>query len=260
MTKTRSKITTISHIFSPIIRCWILLLLLLPSPLVIIMPLILTPSFFNTLSSSPMIQAVRAQHAPLSLTSSSSSTTTNNRTGIRSSSNTNFLTYNNNILGIRMNYPSNWSAREYKYNNTAASSVIATFYSPSKTGSELGNISGVSGNFVPYLDIFVFTASSKEKPLEKIVNETINKFLKNPDTAINNESKPFTLKGKQPAYMLDYNTTIVDASFRKLQLWTIFNSKVYVVTFTSQQALFSNYMPIVKKMFSSFEIVNRQGK
>ena len=193
--------------------------------------------------------------------SSSTTTTTNNRTGIRSSSNNNsnlFLTYTNDILGIRMQYPSNWSAREYKYNNTMTSSVIATFYSPSKTASELGNISGVSGDFVPYLDIFVFTAPSKEKSLEKIVNETINKFLKNPDTAISNESKPFTLKSKQqPAYMLDYNTTISGASFRKMQFWTIFNSKVCVVTFTSQQALFSDYIPIVKKMFNSFEIVNR---
>jgi hypothetical protein len=187
-------------------------------------------------------------------------TTTNNRTGIRSSSSNNsnlFLTYANHILGVRMQYPSNWSAREYKYNNTMTSSVIATFYSPSKTASELGNISGVSGDFVPYLDIFVSTVSSKEKSLEKIVNETINEFLKSPDTAINNESKLFTLKSKQPAYMLDYNTTTVDASFRKLQLWTILDSKVYVVTFTSQQALFSNYIPIVKKMFNSFEIVNR---
>jgi eukaryotic-like serine/threonine-protein kinase len=191
----------------------------------------------------------------------STTTTTNNRTGIRSNNNNNsnlFLTYANDILGIRMQYPSNWSAREYKYNNTMTSSVvIATFYSPSKTASELGNISGVSDDFVPYLDISVFTVSSKEKSLEKIVNETINKFLKNPDTAINKESKPFTLKSKQPAYMLDYNTTIVGSSFRKMQLWTILDSKVCVVTFTSQQALFSNYIPIVKKMFNSFEIVNR---
>jgi hypothetical protein len=228
------------------------------------MPLILTPPFFNTSSSSPpIIQAARAQHTPLSLISSS---TTNNRTGIRSSSSNNnsnlFLTYANDILGIKMQYPSNWSAREYEYNNTAMTSsvVIATFYSPSKTASELGNISGVSGDFVPYMDIFVFTVSSKEKSLGKIVNETINKFLKNSDTAINNESKPFTLKTKQPAYMLDYNATISGASFRKMQLWTIFDSKVCVVTFTSQQALFSNYMPIVKKMFSSLEIVDRQSR
>ena len=154
-----------------------------------------------------------------------------------------------------MQYPSNWSAREY--DTMTSSSVIATFYSPSKTASELGNISDVSGDFVPYLDISVFTVSSKEKSPEKIVNETINKFLKNSDTPLNKESKPFILKSKQPAYLLDYNTTIVDASFRKMQLWTIFDSKVCVVTFTSQQALFSDYMPIVKKMLNSFEIVNR---
>jgi hypothetical protein len=51
------------------------------------------------------------------------------------------------FLGIKMQYPANWSVREYAYNKSAAYNVVAGFYSPSKTGSQLGNISGVSGNF-----------------------------------------------------------------------------------------------------------------
>ena len=35
---------------------------------------------------------------------------------------------------------------------------------------------------------------------------------------------------------------------------TIFDDKVYVITFTSQQALFPNYVSIVKKMVNSFEV------
>jgi hypothetical protein len=55
--------------------------------------------------------------------------------------------------------------------------------------------------------------------------------------------------------MLDYTVRVGgDEFFRKRQAWTIFDNKVYVITFTSQQALFSNYLPIAEKMINSFEI------
>src|ERR1044072_4424777 len=66
-----------------------------------------------------------------------------------------FQTYQNNIFGIKIRYPDSWSVRSYPYNN-ASNNTVAGFYSPSKTASQLGNISGVSGHFIPYLDIFAF--------------------------------------------------------------------------------------------------------
>jgi photosystem II reaction center protein PsbP len=166
----------------------------------------------------------------------------------------NYLTYDNPLLGIKMQYPANWSVREYAYNNSAAYNVVAGFYSPSKTGSQLGNVSGVSGNFIPYLDIFVFASNGMS--LNDIVQQRINNFLNNSNFAIDsNESKPFTIHGNHPAYMLVYTVTVgADEFFRKMQAWTIFDNKMYVITFTSQQALFSNYIPIVDKMVNSFEI------
>ena len=65
------------------------------------------------------------------------------------------LTYNDPVLGITIQYPSDWSSRQYAYTPSVNNTLVG-FYSPSKTASELGNISGVSGNFVPYLDIFIF--------------------------------------------------------------------------------------------------------
>ena len=163
---------------------------------------------------------------------------------------TGFQTYQNHILGIKIGYPHSWYVRTYPYNN-AANNTVAGFYSPSNTASELGNISGVSGHFVPYVDIFVF--DSKNMSLDKIIKGRINRIQNTSDFII--DSKPITLRGNNSAHMLVYSTTTgSDESFKKLQVYTISDNKVYLITFTAQEALFSNYLPIVLKMIDSFEI------
>jgi hypothetical protein len=186
---------------------------------------------------------------PASPPPSSSASNTNTTTS-------NFLTYNNPILGIQIQYPSDWSVIENSYNPEAENNTIVGFFAQSKTSSELGNISGVSGSFVPYLDIYVF--DSKNMSLDKIIDATVNKFRNNENFVIN-ESKPFAVKGNHPAHMLVYDTIVGgDEFFRKMQVYSMFGSKIYVLSFTSQHALFSNYIPIVQKMVSSFEIQNTQ--
>lgn len=139
--------------------------------------------------------------------------------------------------------------------NPAANNTIVGFFANSRTASELGNISGVSGSFVPYLDIYTF--DSKNMSLSKIMNATINDLVQDENFVIHH-SEPTILKGNQSGHMLVYDTTIGDEElFRKIQVYTIFDSKVYVVTFTSQRDLFSEYQPIVKKMINSFEYLNK---
>jgi hypothetical protein len=161
-----------------------------------------------------------------------------------------FQTYQNNIFGIKIRYPDSWSVRSYPYNNASNNTVVG-FYSPSKTASQLGNISGVSGHFVPYLDIFAF--DSKNMSLDKIINGRINRIQNTSDFVL--DSKPFTIKGNNSAHMLVYSTiTGADEFFKKMQVYTIFRNKVYLITFTAQEALFSNYLSTVRKMVDSFEI------
>ena len=163
---------------------------------------------------------------------------------------TGFQIYQNHILGIKIGYPDSWYVRTYPYNN-AANNTVAGFYSPSNTASELGNISGVSGHFVPYVDIFVF--DSKNMSLDKIIKGRINRIQNTSDFLI--DSKPITLRGNNSAHMLVYSTTTgSDESFKKMQVYTISDNKVYLITFTAQEALFSNYLPKILKMIDSFEI------
>ena len=206
-------------------------------------------------SSSFALQAAIGQ----SLSSSSPSSPPPSSLASNTNTNTttsNFLTYNNPILGIQIQYPSNWSVTENTYNPEAENNTIVGFFAQSKTSSELGNISGVSGSFVPYLDIYVF--DSKNMSFDKIVDATVNKFRNNENFLIN-ESKPFAVKDNHPAHILVYDAIVGgDELFRKMQVYSMFGSKIYVLSFTSQQALFSNYLPIVQKMVSSFEIKKTQ--
>jgi hypothetical protein len=172
--------------------------------------------------------------------------------GITQPANQGILTYNDPVLGISIQYPSDWSLRQYAY-NPAVNNTLVGFYSPSKTASELGNISGVSGNFVPYLDIFVFP--SKNVSLNEIIKGRINKINSSSNFAIN-ESKPISLEGNQPAYIIIYNSMAQGEQFKKMQVYTPLHNNIYLITFTAQDALFSNYLQTVWKMINSFEITN----
>jgi len=162
-----------------------------------------------------------------------------------------FLVYDNLVHGIKMLYPKSWSVRNFGYHETSNNTIVG-FFSPSKTGLPLENISGVSGQFVPYLDIFVFDA--KNMSLAKIVGDRIDR-IRNYDYFVIDESKDLLLKGGSMAHILVYSTTIGgDELFKKLQVYTVLNNKVYLISFTSQESLFTNYLPIVQKMIDSFEL------
>jgi hypothetical protein len=165
----------------------------------------------------------------------------------------NFSTYDNPIVGIRIKYPHDWLIAEHTF-NPAANNTIVSFFSPSKSATALGNVSGVSGNFVPYVDIFVFP--SKNMSLPKLVSATIKKFALNNMTVVPNESKPITLRGGTPAYVMTYTVTIAsDELFKKMQIWTIKADKVFVITYTAQAALFPNYLPMAQKLVDSFAFI-----
>jgi hypothetical protein len=114
-----------------------------------------------------------AQHAGLEFSDNNTAGTMPSSTNLTNTTtaNTTILDYTNPVFGFQMQYPSNWTAIESEYNPSANNTVVG-FFAQSKTASELGNISGVSGSFVPYLDIYTF--DSKNMSLGKIVNSTIN--------------------------------------------------------------------------------------
>jgi hypothetical protein len=192
-----------------------------------------------------------AQHAGLQFSDNNTTNSIPSTTNLtNTTANTNILEYNNPVFGFRMQYPSNWTVIESEYNPSANNTVVG-FFAQSKTASELGNISGVSGSFVPYLDIYVF--DSKNMSLSKIVNSTINNLTPQENFVVY-ESGPDVIGRNLSGQVLLYDAVVGDGEhFRKLQAFTIVDGNVFVITYTSQQALFPIYLSAVHRMVESFE-------
>lgn len=167
-----------------------------------------------------------------------------------------YLHYKNRLFGIKIQYPESWTVRSYNYNKGGNNTVVG-FFSPSKLGSHMENISGITRHFLPYFDIFVF--DSKNTSLENVIKGRINRILNHTYSEII-ESKPYILKGNLSAYLLVYTATTGEGQlYKKIQIYALINGKVYLSTFTSQEESFSNYLPVIKKMMDSFEIRKRVG-
>jgi PsbP-like protein len=204
---------------------------------------VLISSKFSYIQSEAAVQ-----RPPLTLEGNFRNNTTINPATLSST----FSTYRNSLLGIKIQYPSNWSKIEYPYNASGNNTIVA-FFSPLRVASAMGNVSGVSGNFVPYIDIFEF--ASKNLSLSQMVKGALNN-LENFNLS---QSRPITLKGDISGQMLVYTIAIGgDELISKLQIWTMNNGKVYVITFNSQEGLYSKLLPAVTEMVNSFEIAKQQ--
>ncbi|HEY6884556.1 MAG TPA: hypothetical protein VI278_11000 [Nitrososphaeraceae archaeon] len=205
-------------------------------------------------------QKAKAQNkaAPMtpsgSSTSSSSSTVSSSSATPSSSTTTgSFLTYQNPLLGLKIQYPSNWQIIQRPYNATG-NSTIASFLSPPQAAPATASPSGVvQGRFQPYVDIFVF--DSKDMSLDQLINGSVNhSSLSN---ATISQSKPITLKGNNPAHMVAYSIVIADRYlFDRMQVWTKSGSKAVVISYTSEPQTYLTYLSTMQKMIQSIEIAN----
>ena len=153
-----------------------------------------------------------------------------------------FLIYENPHLGIKMQYPSNWTMSAsalQSYND-----VIA-FYSP------LQNLSDV----LPAQLVLSVIRYSQNISLDEYTNRTIS-ALNQSQNFIVNESNPFTL-AKNPAHQIIFSAISPSApfNFNIMQVWTIIGDKLYILSYNAEASKFSRNLPIIQQMLQSLEIV-----
>jgi len=150
--------------------------------------------------------------------------------------NVNFLTYTNDTYGLKIQYPSNW-LKEESHNQT--SNDIVKFSAPAKAAPASLNIIG--GKPAP-----------QSIPLQTYISASIN-LLSQSFKNFNLIDSNATTLGDSPAQKIVY--TAIPASgieLKFMQIFTIKDSKSYVITFGTLPIDFSRYLLTVQKMIDSF--------
>jgi hypothetical protein len=152
-----------------------------------------------------------------------------------------FLTYENLLLGIKMQYPSNWtvsSSALRDYNDVVA------FYSP------LQNLSDT----LPAQLVLSMVRYSQNISLDEYTNLSLS-ALNRSQQFIVNESNPFTL-ANNPAYKIIFSaiSPTDQVNFNVMQIWTSIGDKLYILSYNAEASKFSKNLPTIEQMLQSVEI------
>jgi hypothetical protein len=147
---------------------------------------------------------------------------------------TNFQSYNNPTLGIKIQYPVGWQLEEDN----------------DKT------------RFVQQKDIV-----SLETDVDNNIDSTLSEYVDARTTELREqrqdfkliESTPTTISGNNPAHKLIYTFLKEDGPragefYKVLRLWTIKDHKLYSIAYLSEPDKFSEHLPAVEKAIDSFRI------
>ena len=158
----------------------------------------------------------------------SSSITTNN----------NFLTYQDNTLGIKIDYPAGWIHELH-------AGGLVTFLPSLEVGNTNTSPAG--------LGITVEHLKSKNIALSEITKIQIKNLTQNHPDFRPQESTDFRLAGNM-AYKIVFTATDSMKHERKaMQIWTVNGDKAYLITYKAEPGQYSKYLPIIQKMVDSFQ-------
>jgi hypothetical protein len=146
-----------------------------------------------------------------------------------------FLTYDDLITGFSMKYPSDWDRSQHIDKSV-------TFVAPRESNSET-NPPGIA---VMVKDI------GSNTTMNSITQTQLNTLEKlYPDIQVL-ESIETTFLG-YPAHMIIFTATDNTQNLRKaMQIWFKEDTKVYLITYKSDNDNFSKYLPTIDKMLNSF--------
>ena len=152
-----------------------------------------------------------------------------------------FLTYASPLLGIEMQYPSNWKKLEH------TNSV--KFLSP---------LEGPSDRFREGLGITAFPVNNNDNRLsiDRIAVETINIYREQLQDFQLIKSKAATFDNN-PSHVLVYTYTNHNLiKIKAMDIGILNGNKIYVVTFYAELSKYPTYLPTIQKMIDSLEIGN----
>jgi hypothetical protein len=155
-----------------------------------------------------------------------------------------FLTYENPVYGIKMQYPADWTVST---TGLQSYSGIVGFYSP------LQNLTDVLPAQVS-LSIMTY---SQNVSLDEYTNMTLTE-LEQQGLEVN-ESDAFTLAGNSGHRIIfsppPQTTPII---FSVMQVWTTIDDRIYLLSYNAEGSEFQNNLPVVEQMLNSLQVQQQQ--
>ena len=153
--------------------------------------------------------------------------------------NNNFLTYQDNILRIKIDYPAGW------IHELHAGGLI-TF---------LPSLKGNSNTYPAALGITVQHLKSKNMPLSDITKIQIKNLTQNHADFKLLESTDFRLAGNIAKKIVFTATDSKNHERKVMQIWTLNEDKAYLITYKAEPGQYSKYLPTIQKMVDSFQFI-----
>ncbi|MEA3420909.1 MAG: PsbP-related protein [Acidobacteriota bacterium] len=147
-----------------------------------------------------------------------------------------FFTYENAQYGVRIKYPDNWTKNE----NYVANSIVTFF--PDSNDTLKGRFS------VPVLEL---EESMDMEWFKQAHIENLSLILTDFNITYNAST---TLAGFS-GYTLIFTFRQGTYTLKQRKIWTIENNTLYLLTYSVDQNLYSDYVSVVEQMVNSFEIL-----
>ncbi|MDJ0798926.1 MAG: protein kinase [Calothrix sp. MO_167.B12] len=152
----------------------------------------------------------------------------------------NLEVYQNTIYGIKIKYPQKW---QKSVTPDRITGNLAKFMPP-----QLENV-----DYQDNINLIVRDLPENLQELQKFTNYYLND-IKQLYQDVNIIQQEKTLLSNQPAYKVIYTTKDNENNIQRLQIWTVKNTKAYVITYTASPGNYSKYSEIIQLMINSFEI------
>lgn len=148
--------------------------------------------------------------------------------------------YENQDYGMKVAYPENWQTK--RRDDFLISGVI--FLSPVENSQDV---------FQERISVFVEDLVSNTS-LNEYTTESIAEIKRFSDPNVTNVKA--SVLGNYEARSVIYNGEDRGLSVKRMQIWTVFDNKAYTITYTAQPDRFNNYLPIVKQIITSFDLLS----
>jgi hypothetical protein len=209
-------------------------------PAILMAPLLM--QFLISSSSLSSIIGVMAYNPYEQMMAHTSITTPSQANTTATTTTSLFLTYENPIFGIRIQYPFDWEKLEFIRRDSSGIAVI--FRSPPENASDtkLENLLIQVGN-LPFQNI----------SLEALINASVDN-LRNSLVDFELVESTATTISYNPAHKIVYTDTVGQDELKTMQVLSIKEDKVYLITYTAEASRYDRYLPTIQKMIDSFRI------